>query len=66
MEQKKAQDIFLEKRRKPEFRLDRSYQGISFLNCIGKVVENVVAQELSQYYEDYFKLYIEQINGQKK
>lgn len=47
MEWKKACEIHPEKRRKCDFKPVRSYQVISLLNYIGKIVEKVVAQKLS-------------------
>lgn len=44
----------------------RSNRVIRLLNCIGKVVEKVVAKELSQFCEDYSKLYSGQMGGQKE
>ncbi len=43
MEWKKARGIRLEKAGKRDFELVRSYRVISLLNCMGKVVEKVVA-----------------------
>ena len=56
----------LEKGGKRDFGLVRSYRVISLLNCMGKVVEKVVAQELSQYCEDYSKLHAGQMGGRKE
>ena len=47
VEWKKAQGILLQKGGKRDFGFVRSYRVISLLNCMGKVVENVVAKELS-------------------
>lgn len=44
----------------------RFYRVISLLNCIGKIVEKVVAKELSYYCEEYSKLHPRQMGGQKK
>ena len=57
IEWKKARGILLKKGGKRDFGLVRSYRVISLLNCMGKVVEKVVAKGLSQYYEDYSKLH---------
>ena len=65
-EWKKARGILLEKGGKRDFRLVRSYQVISLLNCIGKVVEKVVAMELSGYCESYSTLYLGQMGGRKE
>ena len=54
---KRARGILLEKGGKRDFGLVRSYRVISLVNCIGKVVEKVVAKELSRNFEDYSKLY---------
>ena len=54
------------KGRKRDFGLVKSYWVISLLNCVGKVVEKVVAKELSQYCENYFKLHLGQIGGRKE
>ena len=43
-----------------------AYRVISLLNYISKVVEKVVAKELSQYYEDYLKLHLGQMGGRKE
>ncbi len=61
MEWKRARGILLEKGGKRDFGLVRSYRVISLLNCIGKVVEKVVAKELSHYCEDYSKLHLGQM-----
>ena len=65
-EWKKARGILLEKGGKRDFGLVRSYQVISLLNCIGKVIEKVVAKQLSQYCEDNSKLHPGQMGGQKE
>lgn len=62
----KARGILLEKAGKRDFGLVRSYRVISLLNCMGKVVEKVVAQELSQYCEEFSKLHPGQMGGPKK
>ena len=66
MEWKKARGILLEKGGKRDFGLVRSYRVISLLNCICKVVEKVMAQELSRYCEEYSKLYPGQMGGRKE
>ena len=57
MQWKRARGILLKKGGKRDFGLVPSYCVICLLNCIGKVVEKVVAKELSQYWEDYSKLH---------
>ena len=54
---KKARGILLEKGGTRNFGLVRSYRVISSLNCIGKVVKKVVAEQLSQYCESHSKLH---------
>lgn len=63
---KRARGILLEKGRKRDLGLVRSYRVISLLNCTGKAVEKVVAKELSQYCENYSKLHPGQMGGQKE
>ncbi len=63
---KRARGIHLEKGGKRDFGMVRSYRVISLLNCIGKVVEKVVAKELSQFCEDYSKLHFGQMGGRKE
>ena len=63
---KRARGILLEKGGKRDFGMVRSYRVISLLNCIGKVVEKVVAKELSQFCEDYSKLNFGQMGGRKE
>ncbi len=65
-EWKKARGILLEKGGKRDFGLVRSYRVISLLKCMGKVVEKVVAKELSQYCEYYSKLHPGQMGGRKR
>lgn len=48
------------------FGLVRSYRGISLLNCMGKVVEKVVVEQLSQYCEKHSKLQSKQMGGRKE
>lgn len=66
MEQKRAQKILFEKGRKQDFGLIRSYQVINLLNFIGKIVEKVVAKKLSHNCEEYFKLHLKKMEGQKE
>ena len=56
-EWKKAQGVFLEKRGKRDLSLVQSYLVISLLNRIGKVIEKVIARELSQYCKKRSKLH---------
>lgn len=63
---KRTQGINLEKGGKRDLELVRCYEIISLLNYIGKVVEQVVDKELSQYYENFSKLYPGQTGGRKE
>ncbi len=54
---KRARGILLEKDGKRDFGLVRLYRVISLLNWMGKVVEKVIAEHLSQYCEAYSKLH---------
>lgn len=65
-EWKKARGILLEKPGKRDYGLVRSYRVISLLNCMGKLIEKVVVEQLSQYCEDYSKLHPGQMGGRKK
>ena len=56
-EWKRACGILLEKRRKRDLTLVKSYRVISLLNCMGKLVEKVVAEQLSQFSENFLKLH---------
>ncbi len=64
-EWKKARGILLEKGGKRDFGLVKSYRVISLLNCIGKVIEKVVATKLSQYCKKYSKLHSGRMGSQK-
>ena len=46
---KRAQSILLEKNNKRDKSLVKSYRAISLLNCMGKLLEKVVAEELSLF-----------------
>ena len=65
-EWKRARGILLEKGGKRDLGLVRSYRVISLLSWIGKVVEKVVAKELSHYCEDYSKLHPGQMGGRRE
>lgn len=58
--------ILLEKGGKRDFGLVRSYRVISLLNCVGKEVEKVVADQLSHYCESHSKLHPGQIGARKE
>lgn len=65
-EWKKGRGILLEKGGKRNLGLVRSYRVISLLNCLGKVVEKLVAEQLALYCEVYSKLHPGQMRARKK
>ena len=62
---KKARGILLEKAGKRDFGLVRSYRVISLLNCMGKILEKVIAEQLSHFCEAHSKLHPSQMGGRK-
>lgn len=60
---KKTCRIPIEKGEKQDFGIVKSYPIINLLNYVSKLVEKVVAKELSQFYEDNSKLYPRQMGG---
>lgn len=62
--QKKVCGILLRKVGKRDQSLLKSYRVISLLNCLGKVVEKIVAELLSKYYERFSKLHSRQMGAQ--
>ena len=65
-EWKRARGILLEKGGSRDFTLVKSYRVISLLNCIGKVLEKVVAEQLSQFCESFCKLHVGQMGARKE
>ena len=65
-EWEKSRGILLEKGGKRDLSLVRSYRVISLLNCMGKVVEKVVANQLSDYCETFSKLHPGQMGTRKE
>ena len=63
---KKARGILLEKGGKRDLSLVKSYRVISLLNCMGKIVEKVVAGQLSHYCEKFSKLHPGQMGARKE
>lgn len=61
---KKACGILLEKGGRRDFSLVKSYRVISLLNCLGKVVEKVVAGLLSEHCEKFSKLHQGQMGAE--
>lgn len=62
---KRARGILLEKGNKREKSLVKSYRVISLLNCMGKLVEKVIAEELAQFCETHLKLHKGQMGARK-
>lgn len=62
---KRARGILLEKGNKRDKSLVKSYRVISLLNCMGKLVEKVIAEELSRFYEINLKLHKGQMGARK-
>ena len=60
-----AKWILLEKPNKRDHTLVKSYRVISLLNCLGKVVEKVVAEQLSQFCEANGKFHKGQMGARK-
>ena len=65
-EWKRARGILLEKGGKRDFTLVKSYRVISLLNCMGKVLEKVIAEQLSQFCESFCKLHMGQMGARKE
>ncbi len=65
-EWKKGRGILLEKGGKRDLGLVRSYRVISLLNCLGKVVEKLVAEQLAFYCETFSKLHPGQMGARKE
>ena len=65
-EWKRARGILLEKGGKRDLTLVKSYRVISLLNCMGKVLEKVIAEQLSQLSENFLKLHPGQMGARKE
>lgn len=46
--------------------LVKSYRVISLLNCMGKVLEKVIAEQLSYFSENFLKLHQRQMGARKE
>lgn len=66
VEWKRARGILFEKREKRDLTLVKSYRIISLLNCRGKVLEKVIAEQLSQLSENFLKLHIGKMGARKE
>lgn len=51
---------------KRDLTLVNFYRVISLLNCIGKLVEKVIAEQLSQLSKNFLKLHQKQMGAQKE
>lgn len=58
--------VLIEKSKKRDRTLIKSYRVISLLNCLVKVVEKLVAEQLSQFYERFGKLHKGQTGAKKR
>lgn len=58
--------VLIEKPNKRDRTLVKSYRIISLLNCLGKVVEKLVTNQLSQFCEDFGKLHKDQMGARKR
>ena len=65
-EWKKARGILLEKMGNRDFTLVKSYRVISLLNGMGKLLEKMIAEKLSQFCEEFLKLHPGQMGAWKK
>lgn len=60
-----AKGVLLEKPNKRDCSLVKSYRVISLLNCLGKIVEKLVAKQLAQFYDANEKLHKDQMRARK-
>ncbi len=61
-----AKGVLMEKPNKRDRTSVKSYRVISLLNCLGKVVEKLVARQLSEFCEAKGKLHEGQMGGRKQ
>ncbi len=60
-----AKSVVLEKLNKKDRTLVKSYRLISLLNCFGKVVEKLVAEQISQFCESKWALHNDKVGARK-
>ena len=60
---KQATGFILKKPKKPDYSLPKAYRVIALLNCLGKVLERILARRLSYLAETTNLLYISQIDS---
>lgn len=63
---KTAKGILLRKPNKPNYTLVKAYRVISLLNCLGKVVEKIAAEAISNYCETTKSLHLGQMGSRKQ
>ncbi len=61
-----ARGVLIEKPNKRDCTLTKFYRVISLLNYLGKVVEKLVAEQLSQFCKKFRKLHKEQMRVRKR
>lgn len=61
-----AKEVLLEKLNKRDYTLVKSYWVIIILNCLGKAIEKLVAEQLSQFCEENKKLHKKQMEAKKQ
>ncbi len=63
---RQAIGVILKKPKKPNYLVPKAYRVIALLNCLGKVLERILAQRLSYLAETTHLLYPTQIGGRLK
>ena len=63
---RQAIGVILPKPNKPDYSVPKAYRIISLLNCLGKVLERILAQRLGEMAETGPLLHNSQMGGQKK
>ena len=63
---RKAKGVILKKTSKPDYSIPKAYRVISLLNCLGKVLERLVARRLSALAETTDLLHPSQLGGRLK
>ncbi|KKA18832.1 RNA-directed DNA polymerase, partial [Rasamsonia emersonii CBS 393.64] len=62
---KVVKGILLQKPNKPDYTLVKAYRVISLLNCLGKVIEKIAAEAISDYCETTGVLHPSQIGSHR-
>ncbi len=58
--------VILKKPKKPDYSVPKAYRVIALLNCLGNVLEHILAQRLSYLAKTTHLLYPTQIGGRLK